>query len=246
MRVSWENGHGNIKVCLKTMEREGLAGRLRGEIERATGKMGIAASEESLQALVLYAQELERWNKAYNLVGRKLGHEGLVDLYVDALSPLGIKGLLGAGKEVVDIGSGAGFPGLPLYIIAGPFRLSLVESQRKKITFLRHLRRQLGLEEVRIFPARLEEMARKEDHLNAYEVGMARAVADPLRLAKAARPLICEGGRLVLFVGKDDAERIRRAAPGSLGAGFQVESVRSTQRIVGKENYLAVLRKADQ
>jgi 16S rRNA (guanine527-N7)-methyltransferase len=225
------------------MEKEVLSERLREGIERAAGRMGYVVCEENLQSLVDYALELERWNRAYNLVGRNIGLEGYVSLFVDAISPLCVKGLLDAGKEVVDIGSGAGFPGLPIYILAGPLPLTLVESQRKKVTFLRHIKRQLELEEVKIFPGRLEEMARTEDHLNAYEVGISRAVADPLRLAKAARTLICEGGRLVLFVGKADGERVRKAASGPLEGGFRVESVKSTQRIVGKENYLAILRK---
>jgi 16S rRNA (guanine527-N7)-methyltransferase len=224
------------------MEKEDLATQLREACERAGRKTDIVFGEENLKALVLYAEELRFWNRAYNLVGRKIGTEGLVSLIIDAISPLSMKGMLQEGREVVDIGSGAGLPGIPLYLMAGPFPLTVVESQRKKITFLRHACRKLQLEKVKIYPGRLEDMIR-EDHLSAYEIAFARAVMDPLRLIKSAELLISEGGSLIAFVGKNDAERIRKAGLNLNEKGLKVDAIRSTQRIVGKENFLAVITK---
>lgn len=212
-------------------------------MERAARRTGTEIGEERLSLLVAYAEELRKWNKAYNLVSRNMGVDGMADLFVDSIAPLCIKGLLGEGKEVVDIGSGAGLPGIPLYIAAGPFPLTLVEPQRKKITFLRHVRKNLGLEQVEICPRRVEEMAREDENLNAFEVGLARAVMDPLRLARIARSLICEKGRLVLFVGRGDSEKIRRSNTTLERCGLKLETMRSTQRITGKDNYLTVLAK---
>ncbi len=225
------------------MEKEDFATQLKDACESAGRKLGVAFGEENLEMLAAYAEELRFWNRAYNLVGRKIGTEGLISLIVDALSPLSLKGLLEEGKEVVDIGSGAGLPGIPLYMLVGPFPLTAVESQRKKITFLRHVCRKFGLEEVKIYPGRLEDMARDEDHLNAHEIALARAVMDPLRLLKSAELLISEGGRLILFVGKNDAERIRKTSLKMEEKGLKVEAIRSMQRIVGKENFLAVILK---
>jgi len=233
----------NRGMAVIAMEKNNLAAQLRDAMERATRKMGLILDETRLEQMAQYAEELRRWNKAYNLIGRRIGAECLASLYVDAISPLCIKGLLDKGKEVLDVGSGAGLPGIPLYIAAGPFSLTLVESQRKKIAFLRHICRLLSLEEIKIYPGRFEEMTREEDHFNAYEVGLARAVMDPLRLIRLARPLICEGGHLVVFVGKNDGERIRKASLDLNERGLKVEAIRSTQRIVGKEYFLAVIRK---
>lgn len=226
-----------------TAEKSDLTTRLRVAVERAAGKMGIDICEESLDMMGIYVDELQKWNKAYNLVGRKIGLEGIIDLYIDALTPLMMKGIFDKGKEVLDIGSGAGLPGLPLYIVAGPFPLTLVESQRKRITFLRHVCRVLDAGSIRLYPGRLEDIAREEDSLNAYEVALARAVMDPLRLSRIAHPLLCEGGMLVVFVGKNDADTIRRTGVELGGKGMELDTLRSTQRIVGKENYLAVFRK---
>lgn len=226
-----------------TEEKPDIATRLRESCARLERRMGVPIDEESLEKLAIYAEELRRWNRAYNLIGRKLDTEGMIGLIVDALTPLSLKGLLGREKEVIDIGSGAGLPGIPLYLAAGPFGLTLAEPQRKKVSFIRHICRKLGLEEVRVYPGRLEEIARDEDHLNAYEVGLARAVMDPLRLLKAATALIGDGGQMVLFVGKGDGERIRRATPTLAEKGLRVESVKSMQRLVGKDNYLVVIKK---
>ena len=225
------------------MKKDSMTEKIITAIERAAGKMGIEEYERNLDKVTVYIDELRKWNKAYNLVGRKIGEEGLVDLYIDSLTPLSVRGLFEGRKEVLDIGSGAGLPGIPLYLMVGPFPLTLVESQRKKITFLRHVCRVLNLEDVRVYPGRLEEMAREEDYLNAYEIGLARAVMEPLRLSRAIRPLLCEGGKTVVFVGKKDAERIRKSGLDLEEKGMKLEALRSMQRIVGKENYLAVLRK---
>lgn len=227
------------------MIEEGLAEVLRDGIERATRKMGILVDDAQVESLTLYVEELRRWNKAYNLVGRNIGKEGLVSLIIDAISPLSIKGLFADEREALDIGSGAGLPGIPLYLLAGPFPLTLVESQRKKIAFLRHICRKLALDMVRIYPGRFEEMTRSEDDLSKYEIGFARAVTDPLRLLKQARPLMSDGGRTVLFVGKNDADRMRRASIDlEERFGLRIEGIRSTERIVGKEHFLVIAKKA--
>jgi 16S rRNA (guanine527-N7)-methyltransferase len=228
---------------MMVIEKNKIAPILRDAVEKAASKMGIEVEEGNISALIEYAEELKKWNKAYNLVGRKLDQEGLVSLLIDAISPLVIKGLIEEGKEVLDIGSGAGLPGIPLYLLAGPFSLTMVESQRKRITFIRHICRKLSMGDARVYPGRVEEMLKEEDHLNAYEIGLARAVMDPMRMIRTASPLMCEGGRLVLFVGKADAERIRKESINLERKGAKLETLRSTQRFVGKEHFLAIISK---
>ncbi|MDY6795614.1 MAG: 16S rRNA (guanine(527)-N(7))-methyltransferase RsmG [Actinomycetota bacterium] len=212
-------------------------------ILRAAKRMGVTVGESAISQLNGYADELRRWNRAYNLVGRNIGIDGMLWLYVDSISPLCIKGLLEEGKEVLDLGCGAGLPGIPLYITAGPFNLTLVESQRKKITFLRHVCRKFEMEDVSIYGGRMEDLAREEDKLSAYDVVFSRALMEPLRLMRKVRALVSDGGKVILFVGKKDADRVRRTKMDLVGKGMVLEAIRSTKRITGKENYLAVIRK---
>lgn len=217
--------------------------RAREAIVKVASKMGVEVFPERIDASLCYLEELLRWNKAFNLVGRKQGFEGLLTLFLDSATPLLFRNLIGETTEVVDIGSGAGMPGIPLYLLGGPFALTLVESQRKKVTFLRHICHKLGLSGVAVFPGRLEEMQRDDDYLSRFDVGVARAVMQPPRLLRAARPVISEGGVLVLFVGKDDAEALRKGASELESRGWRLEGLRFTQRYVGRENYLALVRK---
>ncbi|MBC7229853.1 MAG: 16S rRNA (guanine(527)-N(7))-methyltransferase RsmG [Actinobacteria bacterium] len=220
-----------------------LSSQLKDALQKTCTRMGVFLEEERAAALCVYIDELARWNRAYNLVGRRVGTQGMIDLCVDAITPLCIKGLFGEEKEVLDIGCGAGMPGIPLYILAGPFPLTLVEPQRKKVTFLRHIRRKMGLEGISIYPGRVEAMARDDDHLNAYETAMARAVTDPLRLARMAEPLLCEGGQLVLFAGEKDAGEIRRYGASLEAKGLRVQATRSTKRLTSRDCYLVQLVK---
>ncbi|MGQ9476173.1 MAG: 16S rRNA (guanine(527)-N(7))-methyltransferase RsmG [Actinomycetota bacterium] len=217
--------------------------RAREAIVKVASRMGVEVLPERIDASLCYMEELLRWNKAFNLVGRKQGFEGLLTLFLDSITPLLFRNLFGETTEVVDIGSGAGMPGIPLYILGGPFALTLVESQRKKVTFLRHVSHMMGLSGVAVFPGRLEGMQGVDDYLSRFDVGVARAVMQPPRLLRAARPLISEGGVLVLFVGKNDAEALRKSASELESRGWRLEGLRSTQRYVGRENYLALVRK---
>ena len=226
------------------MEKEAITGKLDLAVRRAASKMGEIPEETGIERLQLYAEELSRWNRAYNLIGRRIGEEGMISLITDSLTPLLIKGLITEQKEILDIGSGAGLPGIPIYLFSGPFPLTLVESQRKKITFLRHTRRHLDLKQVRIYPGRFEEMAHIEDNFSKFDLVLARAVTDPMRILRQAKPVMSQGGRMVLFVGKNDAERLRKASIDlEKSAGLKIEGIRSTESIVGKEHYLVVVAK---
>ena len=216
---------------------------LTDALQKAASRMGLSHTEEMEAALGHYLEELARWNKAYNLVGRGIGTKGMVELCIDSITPLCIKGLFSEEKEVLDIGSGAGMPGIPLYIIGGPFPLTLVEPQRKRISFLRHIRRKLGLERIRLYPGRIEDMCREEDHLNTYEIALARATMEPLRLARMAQPLLCDGGQLVIFVGERGDEEMRKSGAAFEAKGLKVQATRSTKRFTARDNHLVQLVK---
>ncbi len=219
---------------------------MKEALQKLGSKLSMEFSPEKAEVAAAYLEELMRWNRAYNLVGRKLTADDLLVLFIDSLTPLVFNELFRQEKvyEYVDIGSGAGMPGIPLYLLGGPFPITLVESQRKKITFLRHVIRKLDMSGASVYAGRLESMVKDEDYVNNYDVGLARAVMDPGRLCRLARPLIAEGGRLVLFIGRTDAEKVRKEGVIMEKSGWQLEAVRSTQRLVGRDNYLAVLRKA--
>jgi 16S rRNA (guanine527-N7)-methyltransferase len=218
---------------------------LREKMERASRALEFELEEEACEKLNTYLEELYRWNRAYNLVGRKTTWEGLIEHAVDSLTPLLYPKLFEEEVEMLDLGTGAGLPGVPLYIVKGPLDMTLLEPVRKKNSFLRHIKRKLSLESLKVLSMRSEEMCRSEEYLNAYERIFMRAVADHALAARLARPLLSSGGMLVLFLGKDSAEALNRKGkdPGRLG--LRVDNIRSTKKVTGRDTYIAILRKAE-
>jgi len=218
---------------------------LEERLERACRALGLETGEDRMAAARTFLEELARWNRAYNLVGRRATWEDLVGHFIDSLAPLIYGSLSGEEEEMLDLGSGAGFPGVPLAIMDGPLGMTLVEPARKKQAFLRHIRRKLGLEGLRVLGMRCEEMSKKEDYLNAYDRVFMRAVADPQRAMRMARPLLSSRGTLVLFLGKEAGASLENRKKEAQKAGLKLESLRSTRKLTGKDNYIALLRKKE-
>lgn len=121
--------------------------------ERLTG-FGLVLSELELAGMATYLSELDLWRRKFNLVGNLSGEE----LGDHALESLLASRLIVHGERVIDVGSGAGFPGLPLAIARRDLRVTLVEPRAKKCAFLRHIARLLELANVTVFEGRVEEV----------------------------------------------------------------------------------------
>ena len=160
----------------------------------------------------MYERELESWNRRFNLT-RITGREQVQTLhFLDSLTAvLAMSPEVKAGGRVIDIGSGAGFPGIPLKIALPGLRLSLVESVGKKIAFLQRLLNRLNLSDVELLHGRSETLAHDPRHREVFDVALARGVA-PLRvLAELALPFCWVGGSLVAHKKGDIARELEDA-----------------------------------
>lgn len=145
-------------------------------------------SEEQAERLMLYFTELRKWMRRINLVARDTTEEQLIELHF--LDSLILAPLVAHHPELhlLDIGSGAGFPGLVLAAVLPEARFTLVEPRQKRAVFLRHVARLLGLNRVQVVKERVETLY--EQHRGAYSHITGRAVADPAAFLAMAEPLI--------------------------------------------------------
>lgn len=167
---------------------------------------GISLSPTQQEQFATYAAELLQWNQRTNLTAINDLDGILVRLFLDSLSCARFWGTLPA--SLIDVGSGAGFPGLPLKIAFPSIRLTLIESTGKKAAFLRHIVEVLGLSHTTVLAERAEVVGRNCQHREQYDVATARAVARLRVLAEYCLPLVRVGGRLLAPKGATIAEEV--------------------------------------
>jgi len=140
----------------------------------------------------LYLEELIEWNKKFNLTSITDPQQIKIKHFEDSLSLLKVINL--KDQSVIDIGSGAGFPGIPLKIACPEIKLTLLEATRKKTEFLKHIVKVLNLQGVEIVWGRAEEKAKP-----IYDIALARAVAKMDVLAGFCLPLVKTGGLFIAY-----------------------------------------------
>jgi 16S rRNA (guanine527-N7)-methyltransferase len=179
--------------------------------------LGLSLTDQQLATFQVYYQELVGWNKKFNLTAITEYDQVQVRHFVDSLScllalPRPLSGRDGSPLRCIDVGSGAGFPGVPLKIYCSRLKLVLLEATAKKVGFLEHVVAHLGLEDVQPLWGRAEEVGRDVEHREAYDLVVARAVAELPVLAEYTLPLCRPGGCVVAQKGSSALEEAHSAA----------------------------------
>jgi 16S rRNA (guanine527-N7)-methyltransferase len=157
-------------------------------------QLGVALDAEMASKLLQLLDELEQWNRAFNLTGIETRAAMVATHLLDSLAASSDL----AGARVADLGTGAGFPGLPLAVAHPERHFTLIDGTAKKVRFVTHAARVLGLSNVEAVHARAESMHPAEP----FDTIIARAVAPLPKLAGLARPLSRPGTRLLALKGK--------------------------------------------
>jgi 16S rRNA (guanine527-N7)-methyltransferase len=195
---------------------------LRRKLVDGAAVFGVGLTDDQVDACLVYLVELERWNRKINLTAIRDEQEIVTKHFVDSFSYL--KGFEPApGMELLDIGSGAGFPALPIKIAAPDISVTLVDSIRMKGAFLKHIIRTLRLERAAVLDARTESLP--AEHRSHYDIVTARAFADMETALREGVPFLKPGGLMVLSRGI--AESISDAAVAAYGM-----SVRSRDELI--------------
>ena len=178
--------------------------------------LGLSLSDAQLAAFDTYYRALVAWNEKFNLTTVTAFEEVQTRHFLDSLSVLRVdevrRALTRLDAAAIDVGAGAGFPGLPCKIAIPSLHLTLLEATGKKVTFLQHVIECLTLENTCAIKARAEELGHDPAHRAGYDVAFARAVADMAVLAEYALPLVRTGGWLVAHKGEGAAAEAASAA----------------------------------
>lgn len=144
-------------------------------------------------ALITYEKELIEWNQKFNLTAIRDTESIRTKHFLDSFSCI-LAWKASPPNHLIDIGTGAGFPGIPLKILYPSLKLTLVESVGKKAMFCQHIVRVLGLDHVNVVHARAEDLGQNEEHREKYDWAVARAVANLNVLSEYLIPLVKVGG----------------------------------------------------
>ncbi len=192
-------------------------------LQRAAKELiGIELGAEHLESFRWYGEELRSWNQRFNLTAITEPLEVEVKHFLDSLTCLLAMEREPRGR-LIDVGTGAGFPGIPLRMVCPKLRVTLVESTRKKADFCRHIVDGLGLKGVEVRNDRVEEVARESGHREAYRWGVARAVASLDVVGEYVLPLLTLGGRLIAMKGETGPAEVQEAEAALGVLGGEVE-----------------------
>ena len=185
-----------------------MSNHIQDSLKNGAREVGVALDQKMLQAFLLYLRELKEWNQKINLTSHKEDEAIIANHFIDSLA---IIPHLPSKATVLDLGSGAGFPGIPLKIAAPALTITLLEATRKKANFLRHITRTLGLTKIAVVECRAEEFASVDPTHPGFDFVLARALAPLKTFLRLGSPLIHQGGFLVAMKGEKAEDELKKS-----------------------------------
>lgn len=159
--------------------------------------------DKNAEKFEIFRKLLLEYNQKYNLTAITDEREVLIKHFYDSLAG---EFIFSEGVSVIEIGSGAGFPSIPLKIVREDLSFTLVESTGKKCEFLRAAVKELGLKNITVLNARAEDLGKDFSHREKYDICCARAVARLNTLAEYCLPLVKTGGKMIAYKGRAEEE----------------------------------------
>ncbi len=161
-------------------------------------ELNIQLSEQQMQQFICYYEMLVEWNKVMNLTGITEWDEVVLRHFLDSLSIAKVCDMEKI-ETVIDVGTGAGFPGIPLLIAFPHLKITLLDSLKKRIGFLDAVIEKTGLEGAKTIHGRAEDFAKQADYRENYQLCVSRAVADLRTLSEYCLPFVDKSGKLISY-----------------------------------------------
>jgi len=210
-------------------------------LRAAAAELGITLYDTEITKFNSYYRELMFWNRKMSLVAVKTPSDVPVKHFADSLTV--IPYLPKGNTNLLDIGSGAGFPGIPLKIVQPPLMVTLVDSSRKKCSFLRHVILTLALETISVVHTRIEHLPQERPY--TFDTVISRASFKLSRLIEHAAPLLAPGGILIAMKGAHIDDELNEAKHVLSGTAMHPAGCHHIRLpLIGDERHIVLFRKS--
>lgn len=176
------------------------------KIKELSNKIGILLNEEQIDKFYTYMQILLEWNEKINLTAITEANEIILKHFVDSMT---ISKYIEENKSLIDVGTGAGFPGVPLKIIREDLEITLLDSLNKRINFLNEVIEKLNLNKINTIHSRIEECGQNKKYREKFDYSTSRAVANLTTLSEYLMPMVKMDGFCICMKGNNVEEELQ-------------------------------------
>ena len=196
--------------------------------ENGLNELGISISDQQKQQYIRFYEMLVEKNKVMNLTAITEFEEVIVKHFLDSLAIVKVlsKEMLASDVSIIDIGTGAGFPGIPLKIAFPDIKITLLDSLNKRINFLKEVCEELKLENVELIHGRSEDFGKNPHYRERYDLCVSRAVANLATLSEFCIPFVEVGGSFVSYKAGDCGEEVKESARAVDKMGGRIEAAK--------------------
>lgn len=189
-------------------------------------EISIEFSDIQIKKFYKYMNLLIEWNKKINLTAIIEPKEIIIKHFIDSLTVLkDVKGK----NTLVDVGTGAGFPGIPLKIMNEEIKITLLDSLNKRINFLNEVIKELDLRNIETMHSRVEEIGKNKKYRESFDIATARAVANLSTLSEYMLPLVRVGGKSICMKGSEVGEELQNSKKAISILGGEIENIDNFQ-----------------
>lgn len=188
--------------------------------------INVQLPESKIRDFYTYMEMLIEWNKKINLTAIVEGDEVIDKHFVDSLT---ISQYIEDNTNIIDVGTGAGFPGIPLKIVRDSLKIDLLDSLNKRVNFLNEVISKLQLEKITAIHSRAEDEASKKEKRESYDIAVSRAVANLPVLLEYLLPFVKLGGKCICMKGINIEEEINNSKKALEELGGEIEEIKKLQ-----------------
>lgn len=197
-------------------------------MKEACDRVSMEFNKDKYNKFMKYMQLLQEWNEKINLTAITEDEDVVKKHFIDCINAFSVEEFKNA-NTIIDVGTGAGFPGLPIAIMREDANVTLLDALNKRISFLNIVIAELGLKNIRTIHSRAEEGSREDEHRETYDIATSRAVANMSMLSEFCMPYVKIGGYFIPLKGPSIDEEMEKGKNAIKILGGEIQQVKEVK-----------------